>query len=106
MEIKPIQLSDELRMLQGVDSITPTPKAQQGVGGREFSEFFSEKLEELNQLGLESDRAIVRAIKGEEPNPHSTLLALQKAEISFQLMSSIKMKLEQAFRQLMQTPIG
>ena len=88
-------------MLQAPGEISePEPKGQ-----RSFSDFFSEQLNELNELGLESDRAIARRLEGRETNPHATLLALQRAEISFQLMMSVKRRIEQAYQEIIRTPI-
>lgn len=101
MEIKPLSMGDQLRMIRGVEE----PQEQTQAQGKSFSDFFADKLEELNTLGLESDRAIERRIEGKEANPHSTLLALQRAEISFQLMMSVKQKIEQAYQEIIRTPV-
>jgi flagellar hook-basal body complex protein FliE len=107
MEIKGLSLLDNLRAIQGVQGITtPRGKSEQSgdkSGGVSFAEIFKEKIEETNRLGIEADRAIERAALGQESNPHSTLIAVQKAEISLSLMLSVKDRIERAYQELVRT---
>lgn len=109
MEIKSLSMSQQLRMMKGVEKYTSQKQggttAEAGES-KSFGEFFKDKLEELNQVGLDSEKAIERAVEGKEPNPHATLLALQRAEISFSLMMSVKQKIERAYQEIIRTPIG
>ena len=105
MDIKGLSLLENLRAMQGVQGITATaPKADEAKGGQfTFAQVFKEKLEETNRLGLEADRAVERAALGLEPNPHATVIAVQKAEISMSLMMSVKDRLERAYQELVRT---
>lgn len=108
MEIKALSLSEQLRMLRGVDPVGPRP-AQQRTEETErasFSELLINKLEEVNQAGLDADRGINAAILGEDVNPHATVIAVQKAEISFQLLMSVTDKLVSAYQQITRMPLG
>jgi len=110
MEIKPLSISEQLRAVQNIDGINSIDK--QGIKGvaqpekHSFAEFFKEKLSEVNQLGLDADRRIQDAVTGKESNPHSTLIAIQKADISFRLLMSVKERIVQAYQQVIRTPIG
>jgi len=112
MEIKGLSFADQMRMVKGVESITPKQKINdvQGVGENtnkvSFSDYLKESISEVNKLGIESDQAIQRAVEGKELNPHDTMIALQKADLSFRLMMSVKSRLEQAYEQLIRMPIG
>ena len=111
MEIKQLSLSQQLKMLKGATGIqeqTATP----GVSGVQdtkrpgFTDFLQKSFSEVNDLGLEADRSIQRALEGKEANPHNTMIALQKADVSFRLLLSVQQRLVQAYQQIIRTPIG
>ena len=116
-------MGDQLRMMRGADSLSPrtrhigedsgvldtgVPKTD-GVPDKNkpsFSEFLLEQFNESNQLGMEADRRIDMSVRGEDPSPHETIIAIQKADVSFNLLLSIKDKLEQAYQTLIRTQMG
>lgn len=100
---------DQLRMIKGVDGLTP--KAPEGVPsegqrGKSFLDFLSEKVNEVNSSSVEAEQRMQLAATGDDPMPHSTLIALQKADISFNLLLSVERRLIEAYRELIRTPIG
>lgn len=112
MEIKGLSMLDQMRMIRGVESIVPKKAeeiggAGQAPGGKKvsFSEYLSHQLEETNRLGIEAEQSIQRSIMGEEDNPHATMIAVQKADISLSLLMSVKERIERAYQELIRTPI-
>ncbi len=115
MEIKGMSLTDQMQMMKGLQPIvaptkpnsgeTPTqaPEESQGVS---FADYLQAKVEEVNQLGVDADKKIESAMRGEEENPHATMIALQKADISFNLLMSVKDRIIEAYQQVIRTPIG
>lgn len=109
MEIKGLNMTDQLRMLRGVDPIKPPPtelSPKESGGKASFQDFLMGKVEEVNQAGLAADQGINAAIRGEDVNPHSTIIAVQKAEMSFQLLMSVTDKLISAYQQISRMPLG
>lgn len=110
MEMKGLMNISSMPQIRGVDSITPresggidsSPKSGKAVS---FAEYLQHQIEETNQLGLEAENAIQRSVLGEETNPHQTMMAVQKADISLTLLTSIKDRLERAYTDLIRTPI-
>ena len=100
--------ADELRMLRGIEPITPTPK--QGMGqvqkGASFGDFLEKQLSEVNELGLDVEKKMQAAVEGKTSNPHEVQIAIQKADVAFKLMLSVKEQLEQAYQTVMRTSIG
>lgn len=70
-----------------------------------FSDFLKESVEQVNQQGLDADKRMANAVLGNDPNPHETVIALQKAHISFTLLMSVKQRLEESYRELVRTQI-
>ena len=75
-----------------------TPGAKKSEG---FSETLKEALREVNDLQNRSTEEIGRALEGDMKDVHSAMLALQKADLSFQLMLQVRNKLVQAYRDVM-----
>lgn len=66
-----------------------------------FSETLKEALEEVNELQNRSTEEIGQALEGDLKDVHSAMLALQKADLSFQLMLQVRNKLVQAYKDVM-----
>jgi flagellar hook-basal body complex protein FliE len=102
MEIKGLSLSQQLEMLKGVSS----PQTPEKTSKVSFGDFLEKKFDELNQIGLDVDKKIQATAEGKSENPHETIIAIQKADVTFKLMLSVKDQLEQAYQQIMRTSIG
>ena len=98
-----------LNQIKPIDNIIPkTPEAPDAkdAGQLSFGEFLMDKVKESNDLSLKADSMIQQTIAGGNVSPHNTLVALQKADISFRLMMSVKERIVQAYQEIMRTPIG
>lgn len=100
--------AEELKMLRGIEPITPTqkPGAIGGSKGASFGDFLEKQLSEVNELGLDVEKKMQAAIEGKASNPHEVQIAIQKADVAFKLMLSVKDQLEQAYQTVMRTSIG
>ncbi|MCC6220382.1 MAG: flagellar hook-basal body complex protein FliE [Deltaproteobacteria bacterium] len=87
---------DLLNETDGTDSGEKTP----------FVDFLKDRLSQVNDLGLDADKKMESALLGEEVNPHATMIAMQKADIAFSLLLSVKQRLETAYQTLIRMPIG
>ncbi|MEA1972596.1 MAG: flagellar hook-basal body complex protein FliE [Candidatus Cloacimonadota bacterium] len=70
-----------------------------------FKETMKKYLEDANDLQLEADDKIKMMIAGEDIDPHSVMLAAEKASISFSLVMEIKNKMLEAYRDIMKTQV-
>lgn len=113
MEIKGLSMLDQLKTIRGVEGIIPKkteimPNPQDAdAGGKKvsFAEFLANQMQEVNKTGLDAEKAIQRSVSGQETNPHETLIAVQKADISLSLMMSIKERIERAYQEIIKTQI-
>lgn len=110
MKIGSIPISEELKMLRngGMQAPKQTTDLDSVNDGEKlsFSELLGQQISNANSLGLEADKALESAVAGENAQPHSTIIAVQKASISLTLMMSIKERLERAYQELIRTPLG
>jgi len=65
-----------------------------------FSDYVKRSLTEVNGQMLDADQAIQDLATGKNQDIHNTMIAMQKAEISFELVLQIRNKLMSAFDEI------
>lgn len=81
-------------------------KAGEVPGGKaSFSEVLKDSLEKVNSLQNEADRAIVGLAKGDGANIHDAMIAVEKANLSFNMMVQVRNKLLAAYEEIMRTQV-
>jgi flagellar hook-basal body complex protein FliE len=66
-----------------------------------FSEVLSKSLMEVNNMQVEANKAIQKLASGQTKNIHETMLAVENAEIAFKTMNQIRMKVIDAYKEVM-----
>jgi flagellar hook-basal body complex protein FliE len=82
----------------------PRPAAE-GQGGPAFGELLRDAIHTASELQRQSDQEIQRLMTGESQDLHSTMIAVQKADVSFQMMMQVRNKLVQAYQEIMRMPV-
>jgi flagellar hook-basal body complex protein FliE len=85
--------------------VTESSEKSQGVGEPSFGEHLREQIDEVNDLQLEADQSIDDLVTGRSDDIHATMIALQKADISFRLLMSVRNKLMDAYDEVMRMQI-
>lgn len=90
-------------------SIEPiAPDGAQGVkgAGESFGEMFSNAIKEVDTLQKQADNQIEGLVTGKDGvTSHGAMLALEKADIAFQLMSAIRSKIIRAYEEVIRTQV-
>lgn len=76
-----------------------------GASRETFAEMLSKSLNEVNGFQVEANQAMQRLASGESKNIHETMLAVEKAEIAFKSMNQIRMKVIDAYKEVMRMQI-
>ena len=98
-------------MIEGITSaITPvvgsTPQAAGSLGGDEaFGSLVRNAVESLEKNQHQADQEIARAVAGESPDLHRTIVALQTSELNFQLALQVRNKLIGAYEEIMRMQV-
>ena len=66
-----------------------------------FSETLNNSMEEVNQLQKEADKAIEALATGETRDISQTMIAIEKANVSFQLMTQVRNRLIEAYQEVL-----
>lgn len=69
--------------------------------GPDFGDLLKQALSEVNQAGQAAEGEARNLMLGESADMHSAMLAVQKADLSFQMMMAVRSKLIDAYREVM-----
>ena len=70
-----------------------------------FGAVLKDSLAQVNQLQHEADGAIQSLTTGGTATLHDTMLALQKAELSFKLMMQVRNKIVEAYQEVLRMQV-
>ncbi|MCG8557244.1 MAG: flagellar hook-basal body complex protein FliE [Proteobacteria bacterium] len=68
--------------------------------GHSFAERLKDFVAEVNENQAKAEHLAVQYAKGRQHDLHGTMIALQKADISFRLLSSVRTKVIEAYREI------
>ncbi len=85
-------------------SISGKKKSQEKLD-TSFGNMMKNYLQDVNKLQKEADRTIQNLAVGNEKNIHETMIAIEKADISFRLMMQIRQKIVKAYEEIIRMPI-
>ncbi len=93
--------------IKGIDQILPrggetsaaTSPAQATTA--DFGAVLRNSLAEVNRLQGEADTAVESLVTGKGISLHETMVALEKADLSFRLMMQVRNKIVEAYREIM-----
>jgi flagellar hook-basal body complex protein FliE len=80
-------------------------KPPQELKNKSFSEIIKSSIAEVDKLQKESDRSVFNLATGEENDIHKTMITMEKAAISFQLMMAVRNKIISAYETIMRMQI-
>ncbi len=82
------------------------PKVQQSGQGSTFGDMLNNALKEVNDLQNQANENIEGlTLKKEGITPHGAMVALEKADVAFQLMNAIRGKIIRAYEEVIRTQV-
>jgi flagellar hook-basal body complex protein FliE len=93
--------------VQPIKSATQqTSKVEEGGAQSSFGDMLNNALKEVNDLQNEANDNIEGlTLKKEGVTPHSAMVALEKADVAFQLMNAIRGKIIRAYEEVIRTQV-
>ena len=70
-----------------------------------FGNMLTDSINQVNRLQVEADSSINDLATGRQPDIHRTMIAMEKASISFELLMQIRNKVISAYDKIMRMPI-
>jgi len=90
----------------GVSPIRPPQGTKGGqAGGPSFSDVLFDKIDEVNGLQKDAERAVTELAGGKADNVSEVFVAVQKADLAFKMLMQIRNKLLDAYQEINQMRI-
>jgi flagellar hook-basal body complex protein FliE len=86
-------------------SITAGKKKGPEFKDQRFADFFWRSVAEVDNVQQQADGAIRELAAGRQKDLHQTMIAIEKAEISFQLLMKVRNKIIAAYEEIMRMSI-
>jgi len=95
---------NEVTFQKGLDALIGPDTAQKQKQDQNFVSFgnmLARSLEEVNRLQITADEAIEDLEAGKQKNIHETMIAMEKADVAFQLLMQVRNKIISAYETIM-----
>jgi flagellar hook-basal body complex protein FliE len=86
-------------------AVPAAPAPAPAADGPSFGEVLKDSLTQVNALQQEADGAIRSLATGGTSTLHDTMLALQRAELSFKLMMQVRNKIVEAYQEVLRMQV-
>jgi len=91
-----------INQMRNVEAIVPNTNTKtDNKSGVSFTDTMKQYINEANDLQIKADRDIQRMIAGEEIDAHEVMTAVEKANMSFEMVMEIRNKMLEAYREIM-----
>jgi len=84
----------------GATMATPSA-APQALSGESFLTSLQDAIGRLNETQAQADQSVQALLSGGPTTIHETMIALQKADVSFQMMLQVRNKVVSAYEEIM-----
>ena len=98
----PLQSLSPLAPLQ---PLSEPGKASAEAGSTSFSDLLKQAMQEVSDVEHSADQEARNLMTGGATDMHSAILAVQKADVSFQMMMAVRSKLISAYQEVMRMPM-
>ncbi len=71
----------------------------------DFGAVLKQAVERVEGMRRQADESVMKLLAGENEEVHQTVLAVQKAELAFELFLEVRNKVVQAYQEIMRMPI-
>lgn len=110
----PLAINSQLRALSApLQPILPKeipdpisgPAAAEKADGKSFTEILADSIGEVNALHADADQAVRDLSSGKSNDLHTTMIAMQKAEMSMRLLVEVRNKVITAYQEIMRIQV-
>jgi flagellar hook-basal body complex protein FliE len=95
------QINSNLQLPEITRTRTPG-KTEEGAS---FGDMLKNAISTVNEVQKQSDVEIQKFMTGETQDLHETMIAVQKADVSFQMMMQVRNKIVQAYQEIMRMQV-
>ncbi len=81
------------------------PPPSEAKPGKSFAAFLEEQVQEVDTLSKEADTAVADMATGKSNNIHEMMIALDRAEVAFRMVTKVRNKAIDAYHEIMRMSI-
>lgn len=100
-----MDIKDLAQVPLSVDATANKKASQTNASDGSFGGVLQDSLREVNRLQHEADQAITALATGENVSVHDTMIAMEKADVSFRLMMEVRNKIVEAYQEILRTQV-
>jgi len=89
---------------QGIADIADPSSASGSGESTDFSSTLQSAVEQISQLQSDAQNKVAGLLNGNGEDIHSAMLAVEKANVSFEMMVQVRNKIVQAYQTISQMP--
>jgi len=95
-----------INTIPGVDSLAQkiNNASSASAGGTDFVQTLEQTMQKVEALQTEAEKQVEGMMTGQGADVHSAMIAVEKADLSFQLMMQVRNKIVDAYQQISQMP--
>ena len=85
----------------GADGFVGSSQNSNQAASQNFLNMLKSSIEDVNTEQNDAEKSVRELAVGQRKNIHETMIALEKAEVSFKMMSQVRNKIIEAYREIM-----
>jgi flagellar hook-basal body complex protein FliE len=86
-------------------AVRGTTAGPAGAGGASFADVFSSAVRDVESFSQNANASVGNLLNGENEELHTTIMATQRAELSFDLFLQVRNKVISAYQEIMRMPM-
>ena len=91
---------NQLRLVQDLRN-APNASSTKTIQGPSFSDYLSEQVNKVNSSIVSADQKVADVTTGKSKNLHEMMVALNKADLSLRMLTSVRNKAVEAYQEIM-----
>jgi len=91
-------ITSGLPVFPGTESTMPTGPSS--AGGTGFGATLKSAINQVNDLSNSSDQKVTELLQGDRQDIHNVMIAVEKADVAFQLMMQVRNKIVNAYQEV------
>jgi flagellar hook-basal body complex protein FliE len=89
----------------GISQAFPAQQVKPGNPVNDFGDLLGKMVGKVNELQQNADSSIQALATGESKGLHEVMLAVEKAGVSFQMLTQVRNKALEAYQEIMRMPV-
>ncbi len=81
------------------------PRLESAAGAHSFKDTLTEAMSEVQRLGDEADHTVKQLVSGEIKDVTEAMVAVEKADVAFQTMMTVRGKVMSAYEEIMRMQV-